>query len=309
MMAAHNHSMHDRSIPRDNRSQVQKILLQTLVLNLFVLGIKLVVGLATGSLSLIADALHSLTDSANNILGLWANRAASPQPDREHPYGHQKFEAVGALGIAGFLSIACFEILKGAIDRILNPAAATRITGSEFWFLLLVLAVNIFVATYERREGKRLKSNLLIADAHHTLSDIWVTIAVLIGLAGVWILKWQWLDIALSFPVAALVMWSGWTVLRENLPWLVDESAIAPEHIAEIARSVPGVLNVHNIASRGIIGRQCFIEMHLVVEPEEVTAAHNITEAIETELENRFSPVRIMIHVEPPSYRSEQLSY
>ena len=303
-MATHIHSM-----PKDNRSQVQKVLIQTLLLNLFVLGIKLVVGLATGSLSLIADALHSLTDSANNVLGLWANRAASPQPDRDHPYGHQKFEAVGAMGIAGFLSIACFEILKGAFDRILHPAAATKITGSEFWFLMLVLAVNIFVATYERREGKRLNSNLLIADAHHTLSDIWVTMAVLIGLAGIWLLNWQWLDIALAFPVAALVISSGWKVLRENLPWLVDESAIAPEHIATIARSVPGVLNVHNIASRGIIGRQCFIEMHLIVEPTEVTAAHTITEAIEYELEQRFSPVRIMIHVEPPSYRSDQLSF
>lgn len=303
-MATHHHAM-----PHDNRSQVQKVLVQTLFLNLFVLGIKLVVGLATGSLSLIADALHSLTDSANNVLGLWANRAASPQPDREHPYGHQKFEAIGALGIAGFLSIACFEILKGAVDRILHPAVATKITGTEFWFLILVLAVNIFVATYERREGKRLNSSLLIADAHHTLSDIWVTIAVLIGLGGVWLLNWQWLDIALAFPVAALVMSSGWTVLRENLPWLVDESAIAPEHIAAIVRSVPGVLNVHNIASRGVIGRQCFIEMHLIVEPAEVAAAHAITEAIEDKLEQRFSPVRIMIHVEPPSYRSEQLSY
>ena len=303
-MATHHHSM-----PHDNRSQVQKVLIQTLFLNLFVLGIKLVVGLATGSLSLIADALHSLTDSANNVLGLWANRAASPQPDREHPYGHQKFEAIGAMGIAGFLSIACFEILKGAVDRILHPVIATKITGTEFWFLILVLAVNIFVATYERREGKRLNSTLLIADAYHTLSDIWVTIAVLIGLGGVWLLNWQWLDIALAFPVAALVMSSGWTVLRENLPWLVDESAIAPEHIADIARSVPGVLNVHDIASRGVIGRQCFIEMHLIVEPSEVTAAHAITEAIEDKLEQRFSPVRIMIHVEPPSYRSEQLSY
>ena len=303
-MATHHHSA-----PKDNRSQVQKVLIQTLLLNLFVLCIKLVVGLMTGSLSLIADALHSLTDSANNVLGLWANRAASPQPDREHPYGHQKFEAVGALGIAGFLSIACFEILKGAVDRIIHPAVATKINGSEFWFLILVLAVNIFVATYERREGKRLNSSLLIADAYHTLSDIWVTIAVLIGLGGIWLFNWQWLDMALAFPVAALVMSSGWTVLRENLPWLVDESAIAPEHIADIARSVPGVLNVHDIASRGVIGRQCFIEMHLIVEPAEVAAAHAITEAIEDKLEQRFSPVRIMIHVEPPSYRSEQLSY
>ncbi len=293
----------------DNRSQVQRVLVQTLGLNLLVMGIKLMLGWATGSLSLVADALHSLTDSANNILGLWANRAASPVPDRDHPYGHQKFEAIGALGIAGFLSIACFEILKGAIDRIIRPGGVTTIQGTELWFLIIVLGVNLFVAFYERREGKRLNSPLLIADAYHTMSDVWVTIAVLLGLIGVWVMNWQWLDIALSFPVAVMVISSGWTVLKENLPWLVDESAIAPEHIAEIVGSIPGVINVHNIASRGVVGRQCFIEMHLIVEPTSVAEAHALTEAIEAELESRFAPVRIMIHVEPPSYRSEQLSY
>ncbi len=294
---------------RDNRSQVQKVLVQTLLLNLLVMMIKVFLGWATGSLSLVADALHSLTDSANNVLGLWANRAASPVPDRDHPYGHQKFEAVGALGVAGFLSIACFEILKGAIDRMLHPGGITKISGVELWILIGVLGINLFVAVYERKEGKRLNSALLVADAHHTMSDVWVTITVLVGLVGVWLFQWQWLDILLAFPVAVMVLSSGWTVLRENLPWLVDESAIDPDHIAEIVRSVPGVLNVHNIASRGVVGRQCFIEMHLVVGPADVASAHAVTEAIEVELESRFQPVRIMIHVEPPSYRSEQLSY
>ena len=294
---------------RDNRSQVQKVLVQTLLLNLLVMMIKVFLGWATGSLSLVADALHSLTDSANNVLGLWANRAASPVPDRDHPYGHQKFEAVGALGVAGFLSIACFEILKGAIDRILHPGGVTKISGLELGLLVGVLGINLFVAVYERKEGKRLNSALLIADAYHTLSDVWVTITVLVGLVGVWLFQWQWLDILLAFPVAVMVLSSGWIVLRENLPWLVDESAIDPDHIAEIVRSVSGVLNVHNIASRGVVGRQCFIEMHLIVRPTDVLSAHAITEAIEVELESRFQPVRIMIHVEPPSYRSEELSY
>jgi cation diffusion facilitator family transporter len=84
----------------DNRAEVKKVLLITLLLNLFVMALKAVVGYSTGSLSLLADALHSVTDSANNVLGLIASRFSSPQPDREHPYGHRKFEAVGALGIS-----------------------------------------------------------------------------------------------------------------------------------------------------------------------------------------------------------------
>jgi cation diffusion facilitator family transporter len=286
---------------RDRQATVQRVLVITLLLNLTVMGIKIVVGLATGSLSLAADGLHSLTDSANNVLGLVTMRYSNPAPDRDHPYGHQKFEAVGALGIAAFLGVACFEILQGAIERLIH-GGTTKVGGTELWFLIVVLGVNIFVAIYERREGERVQSPLLIADAYHTMSDIWVTIAVMLGLIGVWALGWQWLDIVLAFPVAAMVMWSGWQVLRQNLPWLVDEMAIAPEAIRQVAMSVPGVIDAHDITSRGIVGRQAFIEMHLVLNVRELETAHQITEAIEGLLEKRYAPVRVMIHMEPPRY-------
>jgi divalent metal cation (Fe/Co/Zn/Cd) transporter len=109
--------------------------------------------------------------------------------------------------------------------------------------------------------------------------------------------------------VALLVFWSGWSVLTENLPWLVDQMAIAPETIHTITVSVPGVLNCHDIASRGVIGRQVFIEMHLIVDARDVETAHNITEEVERQLEQRFSPVRILIHVEPPAYQSERVTF
>jgi cation diffusion facilitator family transporter len=292
----------------DNRGAVQRVLIITLLLNVFVMALKAVVGYLTGSLSLQADALHSVTDSANNILGLVASRFSSPKPDREHPYGHQKFEAVGALGISAFLGIACFEILQGAVERIIDGGNIVRISPPELWILLIVLGVNIFVAFYERSVGQRVGSPILIADAKHTMSDIWVTISVICGLIGVW-LGVQWLDMALAFPVALLVFWSGWTVIKENLPWLVDQIAIAPEAIYAIAVSVPGVINCHDIASRGVLGRQTFIEMHLIVDAPDVETAHQITEVVERRLEERFHPVRILIHVEPPTYQSSHISF
>ncbi|MDX2212613.1 MAG: cation diffusion facilitator family transporter [Oculatellaceae cyanobacterium bins.114] len=293
----------------NRRLTVRRVLIITLLLNLAVMGLKVFVGLLTGSLSLLADALHSVTDSANNILGLVASHFSSPEPDRDHPYGHQKFEALGALGIAAFLGIACFEILQGAIERLMHGGQPVRIQGSELWLLLLVLGINIFVAFYERHVGQQVDSPILLADAKHTMSDIWVTISVLAGLIGIWSLGFQWLDVVLSFPVALLVFWSGWTVLRDNLPWLVDEVAIAPEAIHDVVMQVPGVLNCHNIASRGLLGRQVFMEMHLVVDATDVKTAHDITEAVEAHLEERFSPVRISIHVEPPHYQSSEISY
>ena len=302
---------------QDNRSQVRRVLWLTLLLNLFVMTLKFTLGMATGSLSLKADALHSVTDSANNILGLVTNRFSSPQPDREHPYGHQKFEAVGALGIAAFLGIACFEILQGAVEKIFfaSERVAAQVTSSELWLLLLVLGVNIFVAFYERSVGRKVNSPILIADAKHTMSDIWVTIVVIAGLIGVWqadnlnLPQLQWLDIVLAFPVAILVFHSGWEVISENLPWLVDEMAIAPEAIYDLVIKVPGVISCHDIASRGMLGRQVFIEMHLIVDTDDLVVAHQITEQIEAALEAKFGMVRAVIHVEPRGYEEETISF
>ncbi len=293
---------------RDNRLTVQKVLTITLLFNLLVMGLKIFVGLSTGSLSLIADALHSVTDSANNILGLVANRFSSPLPDREYPYGHQKFEALGALGIAAFLGIACFEIIQGVIDRIIQGAGVVKVSQFELWILLIVLGLNIFVAFTERAVGKRVMSAILIADAKHTMSDVWITITVIGGLIGVWF-GYQRLDIILALPVAMLVFRSGWSIVKENLPWLVDKIAVAPEVIHQIALSVPGVVNCHDIASRGVVGRQVFIEMHLIVDPLNVEQAHLITEQVENRIQEKFHPVRVVIHVEPPAYKVDSITF
>ncbi len=297
-----------RTSSADTRSAVQRVLLITLALNLAVVALKATVGWMTGSLSLLADALHSVTDSANNVLGLATNRLADPQPDRDHPYGHHKFEAVGALGIAAFLGIACFEILKSGVERMVSGGSPVTMSSMALWIMLLVLGINMFVAFYERRVGLALNSKILVADAHHTMSDIWTTIVVIAGLIGVWY-GLTWLDVGLAFPVALLVFKSGWTVLRENLPWLVDEMAIAPEAIHTQVMQVPGVVNCHSIASRGLLGRQVFIDMHLVVQPTDIRAAHRVTEAVEDRLEQVYGPTRVTIHIEPREYTEEAITY
>jgi cation diffusion facilitator family transporter len=293
----------------DVRREVRFVLIVTLFLNLGVVCIKALVGWMTGSLSLMADALHSVTDSINNILGLVTNQLASPHPDRDHPYGHHKYEAIGALGIAAFLGITCFEILKSVIERMSNQSNPVRVGSTELWLLLIVMGINIFVAFYERSVGQRLNSGILIADAFHTMSDVWITLSVLIGLMGIWLFDFQSLDWILAIPVAILVLKSAWEVLRNNLPWLVDEVAIAPEAIHEAVMAIPGVVNCHDIASRGLLGRQVFIDMHLIVDALDVETAHTITETVEQTLEGKFGPARVTIHVEPPAYMSSQITY
>ncbi|VEP18507.1 Cation diffusion facilitator family transporter [Hyella patelloides LEGE 07179] len=301
---------------KDNRAKIRQVLGITLLLNLLVMILKAIVGFSTGSLSLQADALHSVTDSANNILGLVANNFSSPQPDREHPYGHQKFEALGALGIATFLGIACFEILQGAIERVFSGENhSIAVSSEELWILLVVLGINVFVAFYEREVGYKINSSILIADAKHTMSDIWVTVLVMAGLIGVWqatawnLSQLNWIDVILAFPVAILVFRSGWEVLQDNLPWLVDKIAISPEAIYQIVMEVPGVINCHDIASRGVVGKQVFVEMHLIVNATDVAEAHKITEEVEIRLKATYSPIRVLIHVEPPDYQRDTITF
>ncbi len=295
-------------LSQDHRLAVRRVLIITLVLNLTVVTLKSIVGFWTGSLSLLADALHSVTDSANNVLGLVTNQLASPHPDRDHPYGHQKYEAIGALGIAAFLGIACFEIVQNTGERLLLGGDPVVMSAIALWIMFAGLGINIAVAFYERHVGLRLGNKILIADAHHTMSDVWITISVLGGLIGVW-LGWQWLDLVMAVPVALLVLKSGWQVLRENLPWLVDEMAIAPEAIHAAVMQVPGVVNCHKIASRGLLGRQVFIDMHLIVEPRDLKDAHEITEHVEAVLEETYGPTRVTIHLEPLGYQSPKITY
>ena len=293
----------------DNRLQVKRVLLVALAVNISMTVLKLVLGLLTGSLAVLADAMHSATDGFSSLLGLLTNGLSDPEPDRDHPYGHHKYEAIGALAIAAFILFTAFEILQTAVDRLYAGLQPLRLEGQELWLLLMVLGFNILLASYERSEGRRLGSQLLKADAAHTSSDVWTTAVVLVGLSGAVWLKLPWLDVALAIPLCLLLVRVCWTVLRTNLPLLVDQIAIAPEAIHQVAMDVPGVLNCHDIASRGVLGQQVFIDMHLVVKPTDIRAAHSITEAVEDHLAEVYGPARITIHVEPLEYTSEEITY
>jgi cation diffusion facilitator family transporter len=293
----------------DNRRGVQRVLLIALAVNVSMTLLKLVIGLLSGSLAVLADAMHSATDGLSSLLGLITNGLSDPKPDRDHPYGHDKYEGLGAVAIAGFILFTAFEILKTSVERIAAGLPPLRLDGQDLLLLLIVLGCNLLLAGYERSEGRRLGSQLLLADAKHTTSDIWTTVVVLLGLAGVLLLGVNWLDVAMAVPLCVLLVRACWQVLSSNLPWLVDQIAIAPEAIHEVAMAVPGVLNVHDIASRGVLGQRVFIELHMVVDANDLPTAHRITELVEDHLEARFGPVRCTIHLEPREYAIADITF
>jgi len=293
----------------DTRAEVKRVLLVALAVNVLMSLLKLAIGLLSGSLAVLADAMHSATDGLSSLLGLLTNGLSDPQPDRDHPYGHDKYEAVGALAIAGFILFTAFEILRTALERIATGLEPLQLNAEQLLVLLIVLGFNLLLAGYERSEGRRLNSQLLLADARHTTSDIWTTVMVLLGLLGVVVLRQTWFDVAVAMPLCLLLVRACWQVIKANLPWLVDQIAIAPEAIHEVAMAVPGVLNVHDIASRGVLGQRVFIELHMVVDADDLPTAHRITELVEEHLAARFGEVRCTIHLEPREYAIPTITF
>lgn len=280
---------------------VRRVLLITLLLNLAVVVGKLIAGVLAGSLSVISDAIHSSVDSLNNIIGLVVMRYATAEPDDEHPYGHAKFETLAAFAIAGFLFVTCYQIGLSALKKLFSQEiAAIEITTLTISVMLVTIAVNVFVAVYEKREGQRLQSEFLIADAIHTRSDILVSCSVLAGLVLIR-LGFVWLDPVVSLAVAAFIAWNGYQIFKTTVPVLVDAAPVPSTRIAEIAEAVPGVHSVHDVRSRSH-GGEMFVEMHLHVTPEveaDHVASHAITEAVEHRLADEFGKVTATIHVEP----------
>ena len=226
----------------DRHAAVRRVLWGVLLANLAVIAAKVWVGLRSGSLAVLGDAAHSGVDALNNVVGLAAVKAASAPPDDEHPYGHEKFEVLGALAVVAFLSITCFELVSAAIGRLLGDPAPPRLEPLTFAVLLGTMAVNVAVAWTENRAGKRLNSVLLRADARHTGADVLVTASVL---GGLFIVSrgWTAADAWLGIVVALLIAQSGWEILRQAIPSLVDRAAIDAARIHRFVTDVAGAVS------------------------------------------------------------------
>lgn len=278
--------------------RVRRVLLWILVLNAVVALAKGIAGWLSGSLSMLADAAHSTFDGSSNVVGLIAVTFAAAEPDREHPYGHHRFEVLGAGAIGVFLALVVWGIVDGALERLRAPQAVEA-SPLAFGVLLGTLAINVFVARYERRMGEALKSPVLIADSQHTASDILATLAVLaalvcarLGIPGA--------DAVIALLIALYVGWIALRVLLGAANVLVDRAAIAPEAVERVANEVPGVIDCHDVRTRGADGA-VFADLRVHVDPKmTVQAAHEISHAVEAALRQAFPDlVDIVIHVEP----------
>lgn len=276
-------------------SRVERVILVEGVANAAVLSMKLVVASATGSLAVLGDALHSLTDVANNAIAWAVMRISSRPSDREHPYGHRKFETLAVFVLATLLVVLAFELAVHALQRDPEPVLTG---GWPLALMLVTLCVNVLLAWWERRWAVRLDSDILRADAHHTFADVLTTTVVIVG----WQLSasgYPWLDSACAVMVAALVLYLAFTLFRRAVPILVDGVAIEPERLASAIAAVDGVKRVYNLRSRWI-GAVASADMTIAVDETLSTQdSHRIADDVERVLQEKFKAVDVHIHVEP----------
>lgn len=285
---------------RDARAPaVRRTLLVILALNLLVFGVKLGVGLRSGSLSVLGAALETFLDAFNNVVGIVLVGVAARAPDEDHPYGHEKFETLGALAIVGFLSITCFELLQRGGQALLHGGEAPAVSGSDLALVAGTVLVNVFVVVYERRRGRALSSPFLIADSAHTATDIIVTLLAVLSLVlsrvGV-----PRVDAVLAIAVALFIAWSGWGILRASIPTLVDQRAVDADELRRIVARVPGVEDVRDVRSRFTPSGLLFAELTIVVPGGvSVAAGHEVADRVEERIEDELGSGSVTVHVEP----------
>src|SRR5438309_5829051 len=196
---------------------VRRVFVGLLVANLAVVGVKLWVGFESGSLAILGGAVDSCVDALNNVLALIVIRVAAKEPDEDHPYGHGKFETLGALAIVGFLSITCFELVRGAVNHLVSGTHRVEVSDWQLTLLVLTLGVNVLITWYEHRRGTELGSELLVADAAHTRADVFVTVGVVVS---VLLMRqgWWWADSAVAIVVALVIVFEiGRASCREGV--------------------------------------------------------------------------------------------
>jgi cation diffusion facilitator family transporter len=281
-------------------AEVNVVLVVTLALNFAVCVVKIVLGLVTGILAITADGVHSLGDSLSNVVGLLGVRLARRSPDERYPFGYDKFEAITTLVVASLISVTFFSVLENGVGRLLHPRPM-QVSLLTLALIAGTVLVDLFIVWYEGGAGRRLSSELLVADAAETRGDVYVSLSVL---AGVFVIgRWGlwWLDGLLTLVIAYAILRIIVQIYRDTSRILCDAQVVDPTVISDIVMRVPGVQFCHAIRTRGRPNGY-YAEFHLgvaqllTIEQAHDDVCHRAKEALHQALPNLKSA---LVHIEP----------
>ncbi|HNV37800.1 MAG TPA: cation diffusion facilitator family transporter [Methanoculleus sp.] len=280
--------------------RVQRVFVIVLILNVAVAVVKAVFGVMAGSVSMVADALHSGFDSFSNVVGIVAMHLAGKPPDPEHPYGHGKIETLGTLVIGAMLLLTAAGILLEGYGRLITPVTP-EITPITVGVMVGTLITNIIVSTYERRKGEEYQSQILIADSLHTRSDVFVSTAVLGGFLAIR-LGYPAADPIIALGIGLLIARMGVGILYGAAEVLIDSMNLPcdPALVRAVVMDTPGVAGYHDFRCRGKPG-EIFADIHVTVDPAlSIARAHAISEEVEQRLKETVPGLaEVVVHIEP----------
>jgi cation diffusion facilitator family transporter len=247
---------------------------------------------------MVSDGFHSLFDGTSNVIGIIGIIIASRPPDQLHPYGHEKFETFASLGIAFLLFITCFEIFQSAIGRFFNPETP-NITLISFLIMGITLIVNLIVSQYEKNQGEKLGSSILVADSKHTRSDVYVSVAVIIGFIAIQ-MGFNIVDPIIALIIAVLIAKMGIEIIRSSSNVLLDSAPLDVNVIRDVVGSVPMVKNCHKIRSRGMTSH-IYVDLHVTLEAcDSIEKAHEVAHMVEDILKSTIPEIEdVVVHIDP----------
>jgi cation diffusion facilitator family transporter len=305
---------HDHLHMSHKGAEKSRVALASVIAALVLTGGKILVGLSTGSLGILAEALHSGLDLAAAVVTLWAVRASGRPADKEHSYGHGKFENLSALFETVLLLATCVWIIKEAVERLFFRAHVhVEATIWSFLIVVLSIAVDFSRSRALRAVARKYDSQALEADALHFSTDIWSSLVVLLGLVGVWAaprIGVPWLakaDALAALGVAMVVVLVGIKLGRKATNDLLD--AVPADLTARIAASalVDGVREVRQVRVRRS-GPETFIDLVLVVDrAESLQRSHEIACGAEAAIKRNLPGADVVVHVEPAEGSAEDL--
>lgn len=269
---------------------------------------KLVVGLAIGSVSVLSEAIHSGIDLAAAMIAYFAVRSSSQPADKDHHYGHGKFENISGFVEAILIFLAAAWIIYEAVKKLINPEPIEMI-GWGILVMGLSSFVNMAVSHMLFKVGNETDSIAIKADAWHLRTDVYTSMGVMIGLGLIWLIELLWAghhDVNLIDPIAAIIVAlmiikAAYELTMQSLGDLLDASLPEDDNarIAELIKKQPGIISFKHLRTRKG-GHTKFIEFDILVAAGmSVEQAHNLTDYIIADIEKVLAHSKVTIHIEP----------
>jgi cation diffusion facilitator family transporter len=270
----------------------------SIVINLLLFVVKIVLGLSIKSVSLIADAVHTLADSGTSAVVIIGFKIARKPSDKEHPFGHGRMESVAALVVSVLLFMAGVELLEKSIHAIIKPHGSTAPTG-VILLIIATIVIKELMARFSYQLGDIIDSQALKADALHHRSDVVATTLVVVALIATRF-GYNNIDGIMGVGISLIIFYSAFSIAKEAINPLLGE-APSKEEIKEIetlTKAHEGVLGVHDVIIHKY-GQTCIISLHIEVSDKDpVFELHNLSEEVEQEIARKKGGT-VVAHIDP----------